>query len=529
MATYYIDPSLSSNGDGSLSTPYNTWSGVTLTANNTYLQKRGTIYTGASVRPQSQNSSISTPLTIGAYYNSDGSDDTTKPKPIVDHNGGTNGIGGIMVDTCQNVIVKDMVVKNSNGALGGLKVRRSQYVTFQRCESTCNEFGIIIEQDQAAGTSTTTDITVDSCYLYENIGPGIGLRQGAASTAILRRITLKNNVIVRNGLGKYTSVNGGSIPCGGISSYTVFKSTGTAPDVNYQSYDITVSNNIVHSNYGYGINIEAFSTDVRGSFITGNLVYNNGRSLDVDTHGIWVGNCYDVIVSGNEVYGNWAYSGYTSGSGVGIFIDYNGASSTGGARNKVIGNKIYNQYKGLTQVQNGSAGIHVLYNDTTLVQGNVVVNCRNGISIGPTGTTNTSIYNNTIINSSQIGIINQNGCTTTLVKNNIISGALVGLFNHTTSTTGFSETNNSFYNCGTNYATGTLTSYSSASIDGSDLTTNPQLNSGYVPQNLTTRSSGTFLGGRDLNGKYFSPTTTIGAVQAFPTARSIVSRTVREN
>lgn len=513
MATFYIDPSLSTNGDGSLATPYNTWVGVTLTANNIYRQKRGTIYKGASVRPQNQNSAKATPLTIEAYYNSDGSDDVTKPKPIIDHNGGTNGVGSVMVDTCSNVLVRNVACRNSNGSLGGLKVRRSQFVTFYQCESTLSEFGIIIEQDQASGTSTTTDITVDSCILYNNTGSGICLRTGAASTAILRRIRLKNNLVFNNGTGKYSSPNGGTIVCGGINCYTVFKSTGTSPDVNYQSYDIQVLNNVVHSNNGYGINIEAFGSEIWGSKISNNIVYNNGKSLDVDTHSIWVGNCYDVLVSGNEVYSNQARANFTNGSGIGIFIDYNGSSSTGGARNRVIGNRIYDQYKGITKVQNGSAGIHVLYNDSTIVQGNVIIGCRNGISIGPTGTPNTLVYNNTIIDVLQMGILNQSGCTGTIVKNNIISRALVGLFNHTTGTSGFAETNNNFHSCGINYATGTLTSYSSASINASDTTLNPQFVSEYIPTNSSLTSAGTFLGGRDVFQKAFKQIPSVGAVQ----------------
>ncbi len=43
---FYVDPSASTDGDGSLATPYNTWSGKTLTANTTWAQKCGTTYAG---------------------------------------------------------------------------------------------------------------------------------------------------------------------------------------------------------------------------------------------------------------------------------------------------------------------------------------------------------------------------------------------------------------------------------------------------------------------------------------------------
>ena len=40
--TYFIDPSVATNGDGSRTSPYKSWSNVTFTAGKNYLQKRGT-------------------------------------------------------------------------------------------------------------------------------------------------------------------------------------------------------------------------------------------------------------------------------------------------------------------------------------------------------------------------------------------------------------------------------------------------------------------------------------------------------
>jgi len=69
VATLYIDPTAGVNGDGSIGSPFNTWSGITWTAGNEYLQKRGTTYaatvaTGASGGP-------TTRITIGAYGEGD--------------------------------------------------------------------------------------------------------------------------------------------------------------------------------------------------------------------------------------------------------------------------------------------------------------------------------------------------------------------------------------------------------------------------------------------------------------------------
>lgn len=64
MATYYIDPSSSTNGDGSLATPFNVL--PTITSGNTYLFKRGTVYKNSIVVP-----STAVNTTYGAYGSGD--------------------------------------------------------------------------------------------------------------------------------------------------------------------------------------------------------------------------------------------------------------------------------------------------------------------------------------------------------------------------------------------------------------------------------------------------------------------------
>lgn len=98
MATFYIDPSQGSNGTGTLNSPYNTWTGITPTPGNTYLQKRGTTWTAPSPVQgrttatmvfffNNNGTTSSNFMTFGSYYNtSTGEDDTTKPRPILDMN-----------------------------------------------------------------------------------------------------------------------------------------------------------------------------------------------------------------------------------------------------------------------------------------------------------------------------------------------------------------------------------------------------------------------------------------------------------
>jgi hypothetical protein len=73
MATYYIDPSAQSNGNGlSDTTPFDGWNHVTFTAGNTYLQKCGTEYSAAAptdgcVYVISANGDANTITTISSY------------------------------------------------------------------------------------------------------------------------------------------------------------------------------------------------------------------------------------------------------------------------------------------------------------------------------------------------------------------------------------------------------------------------------------------------------------------------------
>ena len=474
MATYYIDPSAATNGSGSLASPYNTWSGVTLTANNTYFQKRGTTYVGASVRPASQSSAAATPLTIGAYYNADGTDDTSKPRPVIDHNGGTNGVGAVFIDTCANVVVRDIDGRNSLASFGGgVTIRRSQGVKVQRCIGRDSQNGFVIQQDQAAATSTTTDITIEDCEARNNTGTGIVLIWAgvgsAVATAILKRIAIWRNLVVGNGTAKSA---GGTIPCGGIMSWTPVASK-TFNDATYLCVDVVMTDNVVRDNNGYGLTMERVGNEQWVSTIARNEVSGSGIGLDVDSHSLWCGSSFGVVIEHNYVHDNFAQYNFSTGSGVGIFVDYNIAGSSGGADCIVRGNVVARQYRGLTQAVAPSGGIMVLTNQRTVVESNIVLDCRQGIVIGPSSTDGTLVRNNALIGIVENGVANNTSTTNTKVQNNIISGAATGIFCATSGTTNFVENDNDLHNCTIKRTNGTLTSQTEVSADATDITTDP--------------------------------------------------------
>jgi hypothetical protein len=78
---HYIDPTVGGPGDGTLANPFRSWTSVAWLPGHTYLQKRGTTYSG--VFKVSASGTASQRITIGAYYRSNGSDDTSQPKPVI--------------------------------------------------------------------------------------------------------------------------------------------------------------------------------------------------------------------------------------------------------------------------------------------------------------------------------------------------------------------------------------------------------------------------------------------------------------
>lgn len=81
MATYYVDPTVSGTGTGTVSDPFKSWASVTWAAGNTYLQKSGTTFSG-QITINSRGTS-GNEITISIYGGSD--------KAIIDATGQTYG------------------------------------------------------------------------------------------------------------------------------------------------------------------------------------------------------------------------------------------------------------------------------------------------------------------------------------------------------------------------------------------------------------------------------------------------------
>jgi len=109
QTTIYIDPTnTSSNQNGTISNPYNSWNQVTFTNGNTYLQKRGTTFntTGGITLTNKSN------ITLGAYG--------TGTKPQIISSSASARI--VRLTSSSNCIIRDLEITSSVGTIGPLAI-----------------------------------------------------------------------------------------------------------------------------------------------------------------------------------------------------------------------------------------------------------------------------------------------------------------------------------------------------------------------------------------------------------------------
>lgn len=113
MATYCVDPAASTNGTGSLASPFNTWSSAWAAAgagsSDVLLQKQGTTFTG-TVGCSRNGASATAPIIMGVYRAQTG-ERITSIQGVARINGNRNAIGINMQDR-YNVLIDGFEVYN---------------------------------------------------------------------------------------------------------------------------------------------------------------------------------------------------------------------------------------------------------------------------------------------------------------------------------------------------------------------------------------------------------------------------------
>ncbi|MFH1119554.1 MAG: cadherin domain-containing protein [Bacteroidota bacterium] len=175
QTTIYIDPTNTATGqNGSYLNPYSSWSQVTFTNGNTYLQKRGTTFSTTGNITITGRSNI----TLGAY------DSGERPKII------KTTSGGYIVDmtTVSNCVVRDLEISSTANAtsaiiIDGYGTAISPNNLVDNCDLHSCEWGVrIISQapgnrilnsiihntgDDGVYAKDITDIEIGYCHIYD--------------------------------------------------------------------------------------------------------------------------------------------------------------------------------------------------------------------------------------------------------------------------------------------------------------------------------------------------------------------------
>lgn len=183
MANIYINPDHVNDGDGDGTADktgaggaYNDWASVSWAPGNSYLQKRGT--TSEVWINVDANATLGNEIYVGAYYNDDGTDDTSQPKPIID------GLGTlaqcVRASGKEFINYRDLVAKNSTGTgivIWGHATRNPSFCTIKRCEAyDCLGGGIIIsELPNFTSYETITEAVIEDSKAIDCGGHGIAI------------------------------------------------------------------------------------------------------------------------------------------------------------------------------------------------------------------------------------------------------------------------------------------------------------------------------------------------------------------
>ena len=478
MTTFYVDPTAASPGDGTLANPFNSWASVTWAPGNTYLQKRGTTYSG--VFKLSTGGTQFQRITVGSYYGPDGSDDPSRPKPIIilpaaptaPVDGASIAIHPYERDfiTYRNLDIRNLDLPDANDVaiiwLGnncvfenndvssncaGVYIYEKNHVEVANCalnvlsgRTSHPNHGILV-----AGNGNIDDIRILDNTVYHG-GGGSTSSHGIRCETYNGAATLTKLVIQGNKIspprGQTYSANRSAVGifvvhglAARLHRNTV---TGMVTGILLSSGDRNhVSANNCSTNMNFGIHITGFA---KSFLIEGNTCNYNGGTVSPDYYGrgIELSSAAGInavtghIIRRNTCTFNYNYGGpLDNGSeGVGIGLD-DGATSC-----SVYGNHVANNEGNGIQLYGGGAPDRIPDTGGHMIVGNFldsncthsVLNRRSGgtmpspffahIQLAYIYGTRTLISNNVFMGTTQGGIRQDSTSSNIIMANNIYLG-----------------------------------------------------------------------------------------------------------
>jgi hypothetical protein len=384
---HYIDPTAAGPGDGTLANPFRSWTSVTWAPGHTYLQKRGTTYSG--VFQLSASGTAAQRITIGAYYRSDGSDDTSQPKPVI-----ILPAAPITPASAASIAVykqeRDFVTYRNldirNNALPEANdvaiIWLGNNCVFENNNVTSNCAGVyIFEKNHTTVSGCVLDVIRNDASLSNH---GI---LAAADAINIDDIRLLNNTIRHNG--------GGNASSHGIRCETY----NTAAFIT----NLVIRGNRISPPSGVDYNRNSNAIGIY-------LIRGAAATLDRNTvtgmlTGIFINNGDKSYVGNNTCNNNMNFGIHIGGFAKGYIIEYNTCNTNGG-------NFPPNWYgRGIeltsSKGQDAVSG-HTIRNNTCKFNrnyGGPLDNGSEGVGIGvDNGTRKCSIYGNTLSNNEGNGL-----------------------------------------------------------------------------------------------------------------------------
>lgn len=540
MTIYYIDPSAGVNGDGlTPATPKNTFAGITQVAGNVYKFKRGTTFNG--------NLSNSIPGTsvartqFDAYYNANGTDNLSMPRPIINQTAtiGTYNSSAKDFIEYRNIELRSTltVASDVNAIFLGHSgvVQNCKIVSNCGCIGSFGKNNVLISGNELDGVSHATGFSnniisggdptqCDNVQILNNrlIHRGgasatncIGISTSSATLTITNLIVEGNVISPPDGVDlnpntlafgmRLSNCPGVIVRKNNVRGHIsgVFLSGGSGAPL----ASGTIEENIFNGNYNFGIHLGSYT---RGILIQRNECSFNGTSIEsaiapvLHAYGrgieISAGNLqnssggHTIRFNKTHFNKNWGGPSDNGSEGCGIGID-DGTDTCA-----IYGNDIrFNEGNGI-QLYGGTvsdSGGHT-------ITGNILEsNCTYAVLNRRTGGTFTCGFNAHITCSNTLG-------TPTIISGNYMTGSTSVGISQTSNAIQITKANNIFvgvpypvttqgatnYDCNTNvfygqsvqrYSTtasagnGTIIFTPDSFVGTNDLSFDPMLDSRYRP------------------------------------------------
>jgi parallel beta-helix repeat protein len=281
----YVNPAAKANGSGSVSSPLNTWSGVSFKAGTTYLQMAGTTAKGNLMVTTAATSA--SPITIGAYGSG--------AAPVI--------AGSVIFAGASHASMSGFAV-TASGSAGVVIQQGSNNIQILHNTVSGSAIGVWIG-NAAGGSNLISDNTLTGNSLF-----GVGI--DSVANAAGQQTTIAGNTISMNGshgielggdnfvIQDNTVLYNGQTVMGSSGIHVFGGSDGNRfGDNNTITGNEVAGTHVVGATDGNGIELDQWTN---GNTVSANTVCGN------DGAGIAIYDSWNDTVTGNTVFANSAHA-----------------------------------------------------------------------------------------------------------------------------------------------------------------------------------------------------------------------------